>query len=112
MLPIFLAAPLALGGLGFTPSTIGLCLAALGCFNGTVQVLCFARVHARWGGRRVVRTGMLAYAAIFMLFPVVGGLARRGGAGVWLALGLQAALVPPAMMISSACLRRPRVRPY
>jgi hypothetical protein len=104
VLPIFLAAPLSLGGLGFTPATIGMCLAMLGLWNGSVQVLYFAKIHAHWGSKKVLRTGMLAYTAIFMLFPVVNWMARRGGVGfgVWMTLITQMVLFPAAMMISSA----------
>lgn len=53
----------------------------------------------------MLRAGMLAYAAIFALFPVVSWMARSGsvGIGVWMVLVLQAAMFPTAMMISSKC---------
>lgn len=104
VLPLYLAAPFEFGGLEFTPSQIGICLATLGLLNGATQVMYFARIHACWGSKKMLRAGMLAFAAIFALFPVVSWMAKSGniGFGVWIILIMQAAMFPIAMMISSA----------
>jgi hypothetical protein len=104
VLPLYLAAPFEYGGLEFSPSQIGICLAILGLLNGTIQVMYFADIHACWGSKKMLRAGMLAYAIIFALFPVVSWMAKGGsmGIGVWIILILQAAMFPTAMMISSA----------
>jgi hypothetical protein len=104
VLPLYLAAPFEFGGLGFSPSQIGVCLAILGVLNGSAQVMYFAKIHACWGSKKMLRAGMLAYAAIFALFPVVSWMAKSGnvGIGVWIILMMQAAMFPTAMMISSA----------
>ncbi|KAF8591244.1 MFS general substrate transporter [Ramaria rubella] len=103
VLPLYLAAPFEFGGLGFSPSQIGVCLAVLGVFNGTTQVMYFASIHAVWGSKKMLRAGMLAYAAIFALFPLVSWLAKKGsvGVGVWIILMLQAGMFPTASMVSS-----------
>ncbi|KAJ8688845.1 hypothetical protein PTI98_013590 [Pleurotus ostreatus] len=79
--PLFLSTPLALGGLGWPPARIGRLLAAWGILNGLFTAGCFARIHARWGTKRVFVWGLASAIPVFALFPLISGAARRAGTG-------------------------------
>ena len=49
LMPLFLSAPIALGGLGLEPATIGTILGAVGLLDGVVQALFLARVVNAFG---------------------------------------------------------------
>ncbi|KAH9838448.1 MFS general substrate transporter [Rhodofomes roseus] len=89
--PLFFSTPIALGGLGFTPATIGLVLGIFGLLNGSLQALFFARVIRRWGPKRVFMAGMACFVPLFGMFPVINALARPDGLTyiVWAAIVLQ-----------------------
>ena len=89
--PVFLSTPIELGGLGLAPPTIGKLLSALGICNGILQVCFFARIHDRWGSKRVFIGGLISSIPSFALFPIINVLARRQGysAVVWMAVGVQ-----------------------
>lgn len=92
--PLFFSTPIALGGLGFTPATIGLVLGIYGLMNGSFQAVFFARVVRYWGPKRVFMAGMLCFVPLFAMFPVISALARSNGvtAIVWAAIILQLAI--------------------
>ncbi|KAF7771079.1 hypothetical protein Agabi119p4_7053 [Agaricus bisporus var. burnettii] len=77
--PLFLSTPIELGGLGLPPSTIGNILSFFGVLNGVVQVFFFARIHDRWGSKRIFMTGIAACIPLFLLFPVINYLASKQG---------------------------------
>ncbi|KAF8640235.1 hypothetical protein AX16_010131 [Volvariella volvacea WC 439] len=79
--PVFFSTPIALGGLGLPPSTIGNILSAFGVLNGVFQVMFFARIHDRWGAKRTFVLGIAAGAPVFVMFPVMSFLARMGESG-------------------------------
>lgn len=89
--PLFFSMPIELGGLGFTPATIGLVLGIFGLMNGSLQALFFARVVHRWGPKRVFMAGMACFVPLFGMFPVINALARSNGVTgiVWAAIILQ-----------------------
>jgi hypothetical protein len=90
--PLFYSTPIALGGLGFAPRTIGFCMGAFGLANGLFQALFLAKIIHAFGLKRVFCTGMLAFIPIFGLFPVMNALARRAdgvSAAVWTVLAAQ-----------------------
>lgn len=89
--PVFLSTPIELGGLGLTPPTIGKLLSSLGILNGIFQVCFFAKIHDRWGSKRVFIAGLTSSLPAFALFPVINLLARRQGYSfaVWTAVGAQ-----------------------
>ncbi|KAG8990464.1 hypothetical protein FRB94_000283 [Tulasnella sp. JGI-2019a] len=78
LLPLFYAAPVHAGGLGFTPSRIGLLLGLFGLINGTVQGVFSARAQRRIGTKNVYVFGVLCYFAIFTMFPIMNMLAQSG----------------------------------
>jgi len=89
--PVFLSTPIELGGLGLTPPTIGKLLSSLGILNGIFQVCFFAKIHDRWGAKRVFIAGLASSLPAFALFPVISVLARHQGYSfaVWAAVGAQ-----------------------
>ncbi|KAF8503892.1 MFS general substrate transporter [Hysterangium stoloniferum] len=107
ILPIYLSSPGELGGLGFNPSQIGIVMAIISVYNSLFQIFFFARIHARWGSRRMLQTGMLAFVALFLSFPLsvwtIGGDGGGIGAGTWVIMVLQIGIYPFGMMIAS-CL--------
>ncbi|TFY67352.1 hypothetical protein EVJ58_g1671 [Rhodofomes roseus] len=77
--PLFFATPRSLGGLGLPPSTIGLILGSFGIFNGILQALWFAPLVRRFGPKHVHMAGLGAFIPLWILFPVIGGLAHWQG---------------------------------
>ncbi|KAG8860109.1 hypothetical protein FRB96_004132 [Tulasnella sp. 330] len=78
LLPLFYASPIDAGGMGFSPSTIGLLMGILGLVNGIIQGLFSARAQRRLGTKNVYVFGLLCYFAIFSCFPIMNTLARSG----------------------------------
>jgi len=89
--PVFLSTPIEIGGLGLTPPTIGKLLSVLGIFNGVFQVCFFAKIHDRWGSKRVFIGGLMSSIPAFALFPVINILARQQGYStlVWITVAVQ-----------------------
>jgi hypothetical protein len=79
LLPLFLSTPIDLGGVGFTPSSIGSCLALFGIVNGVFQALCFANIVNWLGPKRVFCLSVLCLAPVMVTFPVISWLARARG---------------------------------
>ena len=112
--PLFFSTPCELGGLGFTPATIGLVLGIFGLMNGSLQAVFFARVVRRWGPKRVFMAGMACFVPLFGMFPVINALARPNGVTgiVWAAIILQLAIsvlmdmsfgVSPGPLLTEPC---------
>jgi len=51
--PLFFSTPIALGGLGLSPATIGTILAIYSAVNGPFHFFFFAKMHERWGPKKV-----------------------------------------------------------
>ncbi|KAF7375262.1 Major facilitator superfamily multidrug-resistance DHA1 sub-family [Mycena sanguinolenta] len=79
LIPLFLAMPVEIGGLGQPPHKIGLILSAYGVATGFFQVLFFARMVHRFGERRVFINGLMTCAPVFSLFPIISMIARHSG---------------------------------
>jgi len=92
--PVFFSTPVELGGLGFPPSTIGNVLSAYGVLSGIFQVFFFARLHDRFGSKKVFIGGIASALPVFASFPVISYLARTQGFTplLWFALSCQTAL--------------------
>ncbi|KAL1949259.1 hypothetical protein VTO73DRAFT_8140 [Trametes versicolor] len=103
--PVFYSTPIALGGLGLSPQTIGLILALYGMINGVLQIFFFGWIHDRFGTKRVYITGIASMLPVFALFPVINELARIEGLsrGVW-ALVFGQALLSIAVNFSYGCV--------
>ncbi|KZT33163.1 MFS general substrate transporter [Sistotremastrum suecicum HHB10207 ss-3] len=77
--PLFLSTPPYLGGLGFDPATIGICLAATGLVNGVFQFMFFGAIQRRFGTITVYRIGLATFCVLFGLCPILNLLVRRNG---------------------------------
>lgn len=95
LLPLFFAMPVEIGGLGLTPLTIGYTMGAYGASTGLFQALFFAKIIRRFGEKRIFVGGMMVFAPIFVLFPVMSICARRSGVTivVWFLIMLVLALM-------------------
>jgi hypothetical protein len=89
--PLFFSTPVHLGGLGLPPSTIGNLLSIFGVLNGLFQVFFFAKIHDRWGSKRVFTAGIASAFPVFASFPIINYIAQTQGlsATVWVIVGLQ-----------------------
>jgi MFS family permease len=79
LLPLFLSTPVDLGGIGFTPSSIGWYLALFGIMNGGFQALFFAKIVDRLGPKRLFCLSVWCFAPVIVVFPVMSWLVRARG---------------------------------
>ena len=90
--PLFLATPVALGGLGLDAPAIGLILGSNGIIMGVFQVIFFAPLHRKFGTRTTFIASLATYFVIFLSWPLMSLFAKRAGkldANVILVLALQ-----------------------
>ena len=91
VLPVYLATPLEMGGLGLDPPAIGTILATMEVAGGVLQLLLFAPLHRRLGGKAIFLTTMSLFFPIAALFPITNRMAQEHGLNgfVWFLVGLQ-----------------------
>ena len=96
LLPLFMTMPIELGGLGFTPMTIGYVLGAVNVCSGIFSMFFLARLIRRFGERSLFIVGMLAFCVIFIMLPLVNMVAHRAGVTwiVWCLLTFSLSLLP------------------
>ena len=89
--PLFFATPTRLGGLGMSPSTIGLCLGIVGPLDAVVQGFFFAKIVKRLGLKKLLLTNLLCFIPLAATFPVISSLAQEWGLSpvVWFFILLQ-----------------------
>jgi MFS family permease len=89
LLPLFFHMPIAMGGLGLNPVSIGYIMAFYGAGTGTFQVLFFSRLVKRFGTRRVFIMTMATFVPAFLIFPLISLAAKKWGVstGVWILVG-------------------------
>ncbi|KAJ7176473.1 major facilitator superfamily domain-containing protein [Mycena filopes] len=95
LLPLFLATSVAVGGLGLTPSQIGVILALDGAITAIVQISLFPTLVRQFGERRVVMIGLSAFLPMFALFPLMNTIATAWPAWnsvLWILIGCLLAL--------------------
>jgi MFS family permease len=80
LLPLFFSTPNYLGGLEFSPSSIGLCLALFGVVDGFFQALFFAKIVDRFGPKRVFCFSVSCFAPVMVVFPIMSWLVHTRGA--------------------------------
>ncbi|KAF8589035.1 member of major facilitator superfamily multidrug-resistance, DHA1 sub-family [Ramaria rubella] len=98
--PLVLSTPIQHGGLGMSPSTIGVCMATFGITNGAVSALFFAPFARAFGIKTVTTAGAAAYFGCYALFPLMNALAKieeKVTSLVWIVLFAQLSLatLPP-----------------
>ena len=105
LVPLFMAMPIELGGLGFTPMVIGSLLGIVGAYTGVFQVLFFARLVRRFGPRGLFIVGMLTFCVYSIIYPLINIVARRTGVtwAVWSLLFIPLFLYPIKDMCYSEC---------
>ncbi|KAF7312032.1 Major facilitator superfamily multidrug-resistance DHA1 sub-family [Mycena indigotica] len=83
LIPLFLAMPITIGGLGLDPPKIGWILCIYGFITGLFNLFFFARL-VRWiGEKRMFVWGLSTTLLIFPLFPLMNALARERGELWW-----------------------------
>lgn len=85
LLPLFFAMPVDIGGLGFSPPTIGYIWGCYGAFTGTFNIFFFAKMLRWFGEKRIFIAGVSVFAPCFLLMPIMSLCARQWGVGplVW-----------------------------
>ncbi|KAH7102909.1 MFS general substrate transporter [Auriculariales sp. MPI-PUGE-AT-0066] len=68
LLPLFLSSPARAGGLGLTPSVIGMCIGVGGAVNAVTQAIAYPRLHRRFGPKAIFITGSLAFCVVWPLW--------------------------------------------
>ena len=76
---VFFATPVAFGGLGLAPSTIGRILTAFAIINGITQMFLFPKFHNAWGSKVTYITGILCGLPMFLCFPIMSLLVQEQG---------------------------------
>lgn len=106
LLPLFLASPVLLGGLGLDPPKIGVVMGTWGLLNGLFQAVCFTRVLGRLGPRRTFVMGVSCFVPIFAFFGMENWTARvinfndhSGVSGAWIVWTLVAAQMMMVMVM-------------
>ncbi|KAF7357151.1 MFS general substrate transporter [Mycena sanguinolenta] len=85
LVPLFMAMPIGIGGLGLPPNKIGSILAIQSIATVLFQLLFFAIFIRRFGERRVLTGAMSMFLLIFTLLPFISTMAAKSGlsATVW-----------------------------
>jgi len=91
--PLFFSTPIHLGGLGLLPPTIGTILSCYGILNGTLSIFFFARIHERWGTKKVFLAGVASAIPVFATFPILNAMARVQGLSTMVWIGVAAQVV-------------------
>ncbi|KAG1822960.1 major facilitator superfamily domain-containing protein [Suillus subaureus] len=110
LLPLFLSTPTYLGGLEFTPSSIGSWLAFFGVMDGVFQALFFAKIVDRFGPKRLFFLMVawdMAFGTVFMFITasaptntVLGAINGLGQTSASMARALGPALATSLFAVS------------
>ncbi|KAJ1305984.1 hypothetical protein OPQ81_010699 [Rhizoctonia solani] len=104
--PIVFASPVAVGGLGMQPATIGLVLALQGVATGAATALLVPRMQRWFGMRTTYRWGLWLYLGQIWLLPAMHYAVKMnlaGGMGLWVLIALYA-VISCASPISFCCI--------
>jgi MFS family permease len=88
---LFYSTPIEIGGLGFEPFQIAICLSTYGIVNGIIKILFFAKIIERFGPKALIIAGTIVYPFVLAIFPMLNLLSRSYGASpaVWVLIGFQ-----------------------
>ena len=114
MLPIYLATPIKMGGLGLDPPAIRTILASMEVFGGILQLFFFTPLH-NWLGRKTLFLAMISlFIPIIALFPTMNHVTQEYGMThfAWFLIGLQIflftctslAISKPSLVLSGSSL--------
>ncbi|TFK25760.1 MFS general substrate transporter [Coprinopsis marcescibilis] len=81
LLPLYLALPVKLGGLGLRPSAIGTVLGIYGAANSVFQAVFLGRFVRKFGARRVFMCAILVTVPFYGLYAANSVVALRVSAG-------------------------------
>ena len=70
LIPLVWSTPIELGGLNFSPASIGLWVSLYGCMDGVFQFTVFPRVVSYFGMRRVFISSTAMAAVVFAMLPL------------------------------------------
>jgi hypothetical protein len=79
LLPLFYSTPIYLGGLGFTPASIGWRLAMFGIADGIFKALFFAKIVDWLGPKRLFCVSVSCFVPLMMVFPIMSWLVQSRG---------------------------------
>ena len=77
--PVYLATPINMGGLGLDPPAMGTILASMEVLGGILQLLFFAPLHNRLGGKALFLSTILPFIPIAALFPTTNHVSQEYG---------------------------------
>ena len=77
--PLFFSTPIAFGGLGLSPLTIGKLLFIHTIINGAFLFFIFAQIHEFWGSKRAYQAGIASMFFAFGAFPLINYIAKTEG---------------------------------
>ena len=92
LLPLMWSTSVEHGGLGFTPSTIGLTMGIYGVVNAFIQFKFLGKIIRRFGPRRVFIVAFSTFLVSLSCFPLEGYFSRQAGGAdwrVWIAIVVQ-----------------------
>ncbi|KAF8968270.1 major facilitator superfamily domain-containing protein [Flammula alnicola] len=89
--PLFLAMPVAIGGLGLPPRNVGYILGVYGITNSIFQTFMLGRLVRRFGVKNIFVTAISAFVPIFTFSPLMNVFVGAEGFSyvVWIMLGCQ-----------------------
>ena len=88
LIPLVWSTSVEFGGLGMSPASIGLGMAAFGIINGFFQFSAFPRIVGRFGPRRVFITSTLCFLPVYIMFPFENLAKRHSGRAESVVAGL------------------------
>ncbi|KZP17587.1 MFS general substrate transporter [Athelia psychrophila] len=105
LFPLFYSSAIEYGGLGLSPTTIGIILGSFGLAGSLFQLVFFSKIIARWGVKRLLMTAMTAFVPLFAMFPLIHYMAWRWGMVpiVWAGIVLQI-MIAIVMDMSFGCI--------
>ena len=94
LLPLFLAMPIEIGGLGFDPRHIGYILGVYGAAAAVFMATYFPKIVRYLGERRTYVLAMSIFHVAWVLFPVMNLCARQYGISTRVWMGIVLWIVP------------------
>lgn len=105
LVALFYATPIQSGGLGLSPSKIGILLGTTGLVHGVLQPFCFSTLYRSFHPKMLYTVCIAASLPAYACFPFINALARAHGpwySGVWILVVIQAFLLLPSYTTFSA----------